>query len=83
MTTQRFNELLHNISNKECCEELYNEFYPYLIKYGLIIFKDRNIAEDVAQDIFNYFLTHTITSEIRKPNVWLYAIDSIPQFLRG
>ncbi len=74
MTTQKFNELLRNISDEDCFQKLYDEYYTLLIKFGLMIFKNRYTAEDAAQDVFNYFLTHKITSEIRRPKVWLYTI---------
>ncbi len=74
MTTQKFNELLNNIHDEQCFKILHDTYYPYIIKYGLIIYRNRDVAEDIAQDIFHYLLTHKISTEIRKPYVWLYTI---------
>ena len=74
MTTQKFNELLNNIHDEQCFKILHDTYYPYIIKYGLIIYRNRDVAEDIAQDIFHYLLTHKISTEIRKPYVWFYAI---------
>ncbi len=74
MTVELFNELLQNIRQKECFEKIYEEFYPQLIKICMHLYGNLNDAEDVAQEIFAYLLSHKINTYVENPNAWFYAL---------
>lgn len=74
MNSKKFNKLINSITDEICFRELYNEYYDIIIKYALYIYKSITIAEDIAQEFFEYLLTHKINSYIEKPNAWIYAI---------
>ncbi len=56
MDAKEFNELLKNIHNKECFKKIYNEFYPIIVKFVVSRFSDKELAKDIAHDIFADFL---------------------------
>ena len=74
MTVELFNELLQNIRQEECFEQLYTEFYPQLIKISMHLYGNLNDAEEIAQEIFAYLLSHKISSYVENPNAWFYAL---------
>ncbi len=74
MTVELFNELLKNIRQEECFEQLYTEFYPQLIKISMHLYGNLNDAEEIAQEIFAYLLSHKISSYVENPNAWFYAL---------
>ena len=74
MTVELFNDLLKNIRQEECFEQLYTEFYPQLIKISMHLYGNLNDAEDIAQEIFAYLLSHKISSYVENPNAWFYAL---------
>ena len=74
MTTRRFNKLLRNIHNAEAFSELFDEYYPQLIKISIYLYGDKENAQDVAQEIFQYLLTHENKSYVRSPNTWFFAL---------
>ena len=74
MTVELFNELLQNIRQEECFEQLYTEFYPQLIKIFMHLYGNLNDAEEIAQEIFAYLLSHKISSYVENPNAWFYAL---------
>lgn len=74
MTAEMFNESLKNIQQKETFEKLFKEFYPQIIKISLHIYSNLADAEDIAQEIFAYLLSHKINTYIQNPNAWFYAL---------
>lgn len=74
MTVKLFNELLKNIRQKESFEKLFDEYYTQIIKISLYLYGDLKDAEDIAQEIFKYLLTHEIKTYIDNPNAWFYAL---------
>lgn len=74
MTVELFNELLQNIRQKECFEQLYAEYYSQLIKICMHLYGNLNDAEDIAQEIFTYLLSHKVKANIENPNAWFYAL---------
>lgn len=74
MDTLRFNYLLNNLNDNKCYDEFHDEIYPLLIIYGRSIFKDKTIAEDVAQDILLFFISRKKFKYVQRPNSWLYAL---------
>lgn len=74
MTVNQFNELLKDIRNKDSFEILFDEFYPQIIKISVHLYKSFKNAEDVAQEIFKYLLTHEAKTYVNNPNAWIYAL---------
>ncbi len=74
MTVELFNELLQNIRQKECFEQLYAEYYSQLIKICMHLYGNLNDAEDIAQEIFAYMLSHEVKTYVENPNAWFYAL---------
>lgn len=74
MTVELFNELLKNIRQEECFEQLYTEFYPQLIKISMSLYGNINDAEDIAQEIFAYLISHEVKTYVENPNAWFYAL---------
>lgn len=74
MNSKKFNKILQNIKEEDCFNELYNEYYDVIVRYALYVYKNLSIAEDIAQEIFEYLLTHKINTYIQQPNAWIYAI---------
>lgn len=74
MSAKLFNELLQNIRQEDAFEKIYVEFYPQLIKICLHLYGNLHDAEDIAQEIFAYLLTHKVKTYIDNPNAWFYAL---------
>ncbi len=74
MTVELFNELLQNIQQEKSFQQLYTEFYPQIIKICLHLYGNINDAEDIAQEIFVYLLSHKVKAFIENPNAWFYAL---------
>lgn len=74
MTVELFNELLKNIRQKECFEQIYTEYYPQLIKISMSLYGNINDAEDIAQEIFAYLISHEVKTYVENPNALFYAL---------
>lgn len=74
MTVELFNDLLKNIRQKEAFEQIYTEYYPQLIKISMSLYGNINDAEDIAQEIFAYLLSHEVKTYVENPNAWFYAL---------
>lgn len=74
MTVDLFNDLLKNIRQKEAFEQIYTEYYPQLIKISMHLYGNLNDAEDIAQEIFAYLLSHEVKTYVENPNAWFYAL---------
>lgn len=74
MTDNEFNKLLKNIHNRDSFEKIFDEYYPQIIKISLYLYGRFRDAEDVAQEIFTYLLTHEVKTYINNPNAWFYAL---------
>lgn len=74
MTVELFNDLLKNIRQKEAFEQIYTEYYPQLIKISMSLYGNINDAEDIAQEIFAYMLSHEVKTYVENPNAWFYAL---------
>lgn len=74
MTVQEFNELLKDIRRKESFEKIFDEYYKQIIKISIYLYGDFADAQDVAQEIFKYLLSHEVKSYINNPNAWFYAL---------
>lgn len=74
MTTRRFNKLLRNLHNAKAFREIYDEYYPQLIKISIYLYGNKEDARDVAQEIFQYLLTHETKSYVLNPKAWFFAL---------
>ncbi len=74
MTAKQFNDALQNIQDKETFEKVFDEYYPQIIKISMFLYKDFHDAQDIAQEIFKYLLTHKIKTYINNPNAWFYTL---------
>ena len=74
MTTKQFNEALRNIRDKNIFEKFFDEYYPQIIKISVYLYHDYRDAQDVAQVIFKYFLTHETNNYVDNPTAWLFAL---------
>lgn len=74
MTENEFNELLNDIRNRDSFEKIFDEYYPQIIKISMYLYGNYKNAEDVAQEIFKYLLTHEVKTHINNSNAWFYAL---------
>ncbi len=74
MTTKQFNEALRNIHNDDTFDLFFDEYYPQIIKISLSLYHDEQDAQDVAQEIFKYLLTHEAKTYVDNPRAWLFAL---------
>lgn len=74
MNTIKFNKLLKNIKQQDCFQQIYQEFYPLVIKYSFYIFRRKALGQDIAQELFTYILTHENMPYVRNPNAWIFTL---------
>lgn len=74
MNTIKFNKLLKNIKQQDCFQQIYQEFYPLVIKYSFYIFRGKASGQDIAQELFTYILTHDDMPYVRNPNAWIFTL---------
>lgn len=64
--------------NKECCNinEVIQEFYKYLKSYILGKVKDKNVAEDIVQEVMLKLIeSHKKSQEIKNIKAWLFQVS--------
>ena len=64
--------------NKECCNinEVIQEFYNYLKSYILGKVKDKNVAEDIVQEVMLKLIeSHKKSQDIKNIKAWLFQVS--------
>ena len=74
MTPAEFNCLIKGIKNEANFKRIYDEYYPFIIKYTRYLYHGKNIEKDVAQDIFTYILAHENMPYVENPNAWIRTL---------
>ncbi len=74
MTIKQFNEALRDIRNGDTFDLFFDEYYPQIIKISLYLYHDEQDAQDIAQEIFKYLLTHKVNTYVDNPRAWLCAL---------
>ena len=74
MTSTEFNSLIKEITQEMNFKRIYDEYYPYIVKYTGYLYRGKNIENDVAQDIFTYILTHENMPYVENPKAWIRTL---------
>lgn len=74
MTSTEFNSLIKEITQEMNFKRIYDEYYPYIVKYTGYLYRGKNIENDVAQDIFTYILTHENMPYVENPKGWIRTL---------
>ncbi|MDR1720699.1 MAG: RNA polymerase sigma-70 factor [Dysgonamonadaceae bacterium] len=69
-----FNEIKNR--NKEVFESLFYEYYPRLVKYAEGFVFDRQVCEDIVQDLFIYFWEKTDAIQLEQ-SIKAYFFQSV------
>ncbi|MBR2971051.1 MAG: sigma-70 family RNA polymerase sigma factor [Clostridia bacterium] len=75
MTPREFNICLRRIkTNVKAFNRLYKFYFPKIVIHIFVIYKNKNLSEDVAQEFFMKLMEMQEFNYITYPNSWVYTI---------
>ncbi len=75
MTPREFNICLRKIkTNIKAFNRLYNYYFPKIVVHIYVIYKNKSLSEDIAQDFFVKLLETQKFYYIKFPNAWVYTV---------
>ncbi|HMT95929.1 MAG TPA: RNA polymerase sigma-70 factor [Ferruginibacter sp.] len=76
MSEDEIKTLLHQIAlrDEDAFRNLYRHYYAKLLQFSFSICKNKQWAEEIAEDVFiNLWRNHNTAAQIQHPNVYLYT----------